>query len=116
MVLGALVKAGQIAAPFVARAAIRYSRAEGRVFNRLYGTSRGRGVRHGLAAGGVIGSLIGSGGDDSDNGSIPKKGNGPKTGKSNQARGRYISNSRSRYSSRQQRCKCHRYSNSRRYN
>ncbi len=96
MVIGALSKGISIAAPIIGRYALRYGRAESRVFNRLYGTARGRGVRHGLAAGGVAGTFI-----KSDNGivgdaEIPFKRNGPKASKPYKTRSRFKRNSRSR--------------------
>ncbi len=87
-----------------------YSRAEGRVFTRLYGHARGRGVRHGLAAGGVIGNLINNGEEPPVNGKVPKF--YPSNSK-NKARGgqfRYSSQgNRVRYSSNKRRrrnCTC----------
>ncbi len=112
MVLGVIIKGVSIAAPVLARYAIRYGRAEGRVFARLYGTSRGRGVRHGLAAGGVAGSLLNQGGPNQDDATVPFK-DVPSSNKSNQARGGSFRNSYRSRSNKKYSCRCHRYSNSR---
>ncbi len=104
-----------IAAPIIARYAGKYGRAEGRVFNKLYGTTRGRGVRHGLAAGGAIGSVISNQDTALDDGTI-QSGNGFKASSSNQARGRQFGSTGKGYKVRRPvnkkyRCSCHRKHN-----
>ncbi len=91
-----------------------FAKYEGKTYTKLYGQARGRGVRHGLAGGGVIGSFI-----KDDNGIEPdgkvQKPNGSKTGKSNQARFRQFSNYSFKRRARVQHCNCNRYSYSRKY-
>ncbi len=84
MVLGQIVREGF---RIGVKAATRYYRVEGKAFNKLYtGFPRssviGRGVRHGLTAGSVAGTLITDDDNQLNGGSIqkfPKK--QPKTGK-----------------------------------
>ncbi len=116
MVLGALIKGVSIAVPIVARYAGKYGRAEGRVFNRLYGTSRGRGVRHGSAIGGVAGALIKSDDGIRPDAEIPYKRNGSKANQQNKTRSGFKCYSGSGRGGRFHRCTCNRYTNSRRYN
>ncbi len=108
MVLGIILKGIQVTSPHIAKALIRYSRAEGKVFNKLYGTTRGRGVRHGLAAGGVVGSLISTESPSDDNGSLSKE-DGNASGKQNKTRSRFKRNTSSRRYNKQypsKRCRC----------
>ncbi len=61
----------------IIKQASRYYRVEGKAFNALYkgfpqSKTIGRGVRHGLTAGSIAGSLLNGGGDDITSG-IPKK-------------------------------------------
>ncbi len=119
MVLGVIIKGVSIAAPIIARYALRYGRAEDKVFTRLYGTARGRGVRHGLAAGGITGGLISQGEDVLDDGEIPYL-NGNKARAKDKARGGQFRNSgkgyrASRVSYHRKRCSCYRRNNRSRY-
>ncbi len=76
MVIGPIIKE-------IAKAAIRYGSkyyaAEGKAFNRLYtgfhqSKTIGRGVRHGLTAGSIVGSLISNEAPDTPgNGIFPQK-------------------------------------------
>ncbi len=91
----------------------RYAVAEGKVFNKIYGSNPGqgaaRGARHGLAAGGAIGSLI-TGSDNLENGgSLQKDVNGNKASSQNKARGGHISNTgrRNRFANKSNKfCRC----------
>ncbi len=70
MVLGPVVKE---AFRIGVKALTRYYRIEGQAFNKLYrgfpqSKTIGRGVRHGLTAGSVAGSLISDSGDSPGNG------------------------------------------------
>ncbi len=91
-----------------------FSKYEGKTYTKLYGLSRGRGVRHGLTAGGVIGSFINQ--DDLSAPDAPLSQNGKsKASKSYKTRFRQF-----RYSNRRK-CVCgksnkyNRHSYSRRY-
>ncbi len=75
MVLGVFAKE---AFKYGAKAFTRYYRLEGKAFNRLYtgfpqSKTIGRGVRHGLTAGSIAGSLITDAGDTPGNNGIQKK-------------------------------------------
>ncbi len=92
----------------------RYALAERKVFGKIYGRYPGQsaaaGARHGLFAGGTIGSII-TGSDNLEQGGETKNEYGTKTGPSDQARGGYKRNS-SRWNStanksyKQRRCSC----------
>ncbi len=110
MVLGIIAREG-------ARALVQglkvFSKYEGKTYTKLYGISAGRGVRHGLASGGVIGSFLNQGDSLLDDGSVSQNEYGNKTSSSNKARGRfqrysgrgYSNKSNSRY---RKRCSCSR--------
>ncbi len=90
-----------------------FSKYESKVYTGLYGRARGRGVRHGLAAGATIGSLIKSDNGIEPDGKVPFK-NGSNANQPNKARGgpqRNGRSSRSRYISHSY---CNRYPNARR--
>ncbi len=78
-----------------ARYGSRYYRLEGQAFNKLYrgfpqSKTIGRGVRHGLTAGSIAGSLINTADDSPGNGSqIPFTKQQPSANKSYQTRRRY---------------------------
>ncbi len=93
------------------RAFKAYNKTERKIFTSLYGHARGRGVRHGLAGGSAIGSLINNQDDGLNDAKIPI-GKRPKTSSSNQARNRRFRNSNSGYYSKSKsyknrRCSCH---------
>ncbi len=95
MVVGTIVNTGiRIAQAALAGGKV-FAQYESKVYTGLYGAHAGRGVRHGLAAGGAIGSFINSGGSENGNGQIPK-GNGAEAGSKDQAYKRSGSNSYSR--------------------
>ncbi len=98
----------------------RYATAESRVFNKIYGKTPGpsaaRGARHGLVAGGYIGSVITGTDLLAGDGTLQKDEHGNKAGSPNKARGGF-----KRYSSRRNytankfgnKCRC---PSSRKYN
>ncbi len=88
----------------------KYNKTEKKLFTSLYGHARGRGVRHGLAGGSAIGSLISSDGLDLDNGSLSQI-NGTTSGTTDKTRSGQFRVSgkkyRSKYHSRaRKRCTC----------
>ncbi len=89
-----LVKILSAAIPPLIKGGIRaFSKYESKVYTGLYGRSAGRGVRHGLAAGGVVGSLISNQDDGLNDGKISKTNVRTSSNKPNQARNRYVRNS-----------------------
>ncbi len=98
MVIIQVIKTGIALAPHLKRGLKIYSKYESKVFTRLYGQSRGRGVRHGLAAGSAVGSLISGDNLSGDNGSVPYF-NGNKTRPSSKARGGFSQYSTKGYKS-----------------
>ncbi len=91
----------------------RYYKLEGKAFNKLYtGFPRsktiGRGVRHGLTAGSIAGSLI-SNDEEQMNGGFQKSRNGLTSSPSYQARSRFSGRNRSGYRNRYSnysKCRC----------
>ncbi len=77
----------------VVKYASRYYRLEGKAFNKLYtgfpqSKTIGRGVRHGLTGGSIVGSLINTAEDTPGNGFQTPFFKQPKTGSQNKARNR----------------------------
>ena len=98
MVVTQIVNTGIRVAQGVFAGSKVFSRYESKVYTKLYGTARGRGVRHGLTAGGIAGSLINDFSGEQDS-ALPKKSfkrNVFTSSKSYKARGRFKRNCRCR--------------------
>ncbi len=97
-----------------ARSLVKYSGKEKSFWASRYGRTGGRAVRHGLAIGPGIGSLLSNSGDTPGNGTIPFS-NENVSNQSNQARGRFKRSSNRKYSSTKCRCGGNRYAYSGKY-
>ncbi len=93
-----------------------FSKYEGKTYTKLYGVSRGRGVRHGLASGGVVGTLINQDNTELDDGKIPSNEYGNKASSKNKARSGFKRNSSRNYSAKYRNYKSNRYACSCKHN
>ncbi len=98
-----------------ARSLVKYTGKEKKFWSTRYGSTGGRAVRHGLAVGPGIGSLLSNDNGIEPDGKVSKPRYGAQTGKPDKARSGY-----KRYSSRRRRvhvqyCNCKRQSNSNKY-
>ncbi len=110
MVVQQIVSTGIRIAAASIRGAKIFSKYESKVYTNLYGRAPGRGVRHGLAAGGIVGSFINNDNQLDDNGQIQKV-NGPKASKPDKTRGGFRPVNGGKYSAKyrrynRKRCTC----------